>query len=234
MKKIISFYTILILTSLLFVACPTAGELCSSSITVYNEGDVPIVVIVEVEENDDTNAYTADGNKTIEPGGNDKWLISWTPTEDFRNCSALFSVRPVEGYGQSYEERRYTFSTCGKNRNWRVSYAASPDTTPPVWRSDVAIMRVRAASSNSIEVTWGTAEDDRSPPVTYLVYISTRNRLWNETPVPLSGDNHSYLFTDLESHVRYILGVRARDNAPTPNIDSNDQTMDIYLGTEGQ
>jgi hypothetical protein len=94
-----------------------------------------------------------------------------------------------------------------------------PDTTPPVWDSTVGVVSV-VLYDLEVTVFWGTATDDESPPVEYLVYKDTDNNPFDQEPV-VKDNNDPYTFPNLESGTEYWFGVRCRDSAVPANIDTN-------------
>ncbi len=94
-----------------------------------------------------------------------------------------------------------------------------PDIQPPIWDSTVGIERA-VPRSEEVVVVWGIATDELSPPVEYLLYIDTDYNPWDQVPV-IHIDNSPYTVTGLENGREYWFGVRCRDNASPPNIDTN-------------
>ncbi|MBU0898502.1 MAG: hypothetical protein KJ613_01665 [Nanoarchaeota archaeon] len=100
----------------------------------------------------------------------------------------------------------------------------SQDTTPPVWDNHVGIYDVLESNENLI-ISWGCATDEKSSPVEYLIYIDTDNNPWDQESVVCSWCNpgHEYYdsFQGLVNGQTYWFGVRCRDSASPPNVDTN-------------
>ncbi|MCX6645150.1 MAG: hypothetical protein NTY09_02140, partial [bacterium] len=93
------------------------------------------------------------------------------------------------------------------------------DITPPVWDDTVGVVSV-VPWDKEVTVYWGTATDDQSPPVEYLVYKDTDSNPWDQEPV-IRTNNDPYTFSALQNGEEYWFGVRCRDNAIPRNIDAN-------------
>ncbi|MCX6647115.1 MAG: hypothetical protein NTY09_12285, partial [bacterium] len=97
--------------------------------------------------------------------------------------------------------------------------ATPGDYMPPVWDTTVGITSV-VPGENQIAVIWGTATDSMTPPVEYLVYIDTDENPWDTSPV-IQPTNDPHAFSNLDNDTEYWCGVRCRDSADPPNVDTN-------------
>jgi hypothetical protein len=103
------------------------------------------------------------------------------------------------------------------------------DTTPPVWDNTIGIINALPVE-DGITVYWGTATDEESPPVVYLVYKDVDDNPWDRIPV-LMQTNDPYTFTGLPEEQIYWFGVRCMDSANPSNMDSNAVVIPAYKGT---
>lgn len=101
----------------------------------------------------------------------------------------------------------------------RVTITISNDNEPPVWDGNIGIEDTRAGGE-SVKVYWGAATDAISPPVEYLLYMDEDNDPWDQIPV-IVATTESYIFSGLENGQTYWFGVRCRDSASPPNVDTN-------------
>jgi len=93
------------------------------------------------------------------------------------------------------------------------------DDDPPHWDTTIGVTALESDDA-SITVHWGTATDDETPPVSYLVYLDTDSNPWDQTPVILP-NNNPYIFNGVDNKQKYYVGVRCQDSWYPPNIDSN-------------
>jgi len=101
----------------------------------------------------------------------------------------------------------------------RITITVSEDNEPPVWDSNIGIENAHGGNE-SVKVFWGTATDAGNPPVEYLLYMDEDNDPWDQIPVIVT-TNEPYTFMGLENGQTYWFGVRCRDSASTPNVDTN-------------
>ena len=104
-----------------------------------------------------------------------------------------------------------------------VMWIKTPDTEFPVWDTTVGITSA-VPGIQEVTITWGTATDADSPPVEYLLYMDDDSDPWDVTAV-VTSSNDPYTFSGLENGATYWFGVRCRDSADPPNVDSNDIVM---------
>lgn len=113
----------------------------------------------------------------------------------------------------------------------------SNDKTPPEWNKIVGITGI-TPGDKTLTITWDTAKDKESEPVVYLLYIDTDNNPWDKTPVEVTSYT-PYTFTGLTNYQEYWCGVRCRDSADPPNMDSNTNVLsstpvvDLWIRTWG-
>jgi hypothetical protein len=110
-----------------------------------------------------------------------------------------------------------------------VTVDSSGDTAPPVWDSTVGITAL-VALYDSVEVRYGSAHDDNSPPVEYLVYLDTDPYPFDTEPRLIRLDYGLCYVKELPLG-EYWAGVRVRDSANPSNIDNNDIVLSCFLPT---
>jgi hypothetical protein len=93
------------------------------------------------------------------------------------------------------------------------------DLQPPSWQFSIGI-KSASPHEDSVTITWGAATDTKSPPVIYLIYKDTDNNPWDQIPIEVTSNTH-YEFTGLDSSTKYWFGVRCRDSAEVPNMETN-------------
>ena len=113
-------------------------------------------------------------------------------------------------------------------------YDTNPsDTQPPAWAGAVGVQTVAAIGASSccpaLDVSWGMANDDRNPPITYLVYRDT-NPGFTPSPSTLVASVRalSYRDTGLQLGNTYYYIVRAADEVG--NVESNAVRASGYPG----
>jgi hypothetical protein len=128
------------------------------------------------------------------------------------------------GPGASYLGTVPTGSTVvNPSACWTVS-----DTTPPLWSGGTpAISVTDTGAGGSLVISWNSASDSQSPPVTYELYRSTiqadvyssPDMTWSGLVVTSLND------TGLVNGLTYWYGVRASDsNTPAANFSTNADT----------
>ena len=98
------------------------------------------------------------------------------------------------------------------------------DTKPPYWNDSDGVQYLKTGRGN-VEVHWGFASDERNPPVHYLVYMDTDDNPFDQVPIMVDENIHSYKFDGLVNGQDYWFGVRSTDSATPPNMDSNTNVM---------
>jgi hypothetical protein len=94
------------------------------------------------------------------------------------------------------------------------------DIFPPVWDSTIGITDTYPDDSQ-VTIYWGTATDEMSPPVEYLLYIDQDNYPWDQVPI-IRSTNDPYTFPGLINGTTYWFGVRTRDSNTPPNVEMNE------------
>jgi hypothetical protein len=99
------------------------------------------------------------------------------------------------------------------------------DLEPPVWDTTVGITSARPGDG-SVRVSFGTASDAASPPVTYNIYYSQGATLDFATATRIASvAQSSYIVQPLTNGQAYTFAVRAQDSATPPNEDGNLKTI---------
>lgn len=101
-----------------------------------------------------------------------------------------------------------------------VTTTGMADTDPPVWNGDAGITHF-AADNTRIIAAWGDAYDQLSPPAIPLLYLDTDNYPWDQAPIENVLQNDWTTVPGLVPGQEYWAGVRYRDQANPPNIDTN-------------
>jgi hypothetical protein len=97
------------------------------------------------------------------------------------------------------------------------------DTTPPVWDGAAGLTKL-VQGQDYVTLSWGTATDSDSPPVLYLVYKDTDDSPWDADPI-VRTDSGPFTFEDIPEGSNIWFGVRCRDSADPPNIDTNEVVL---------
>ena len=119
-----------------------------------------------------------------------------------------------------------------------ATYVADPpeDTSPPVWTDATGVSAVTNLAEG-LEVRFGTAVDQQSPPVAYRVYweefdpAEPDDPFDYDTAYSMDADTSPVTITGIATETYYRVAVRCRDSALTPNWDGNTETYACYHGT---
>jgi len=121
-------------------------------------------------------------------------------------------------------------SACGGNADGPVG-PGDVDTDPPLWTSTVGVISVILDETDAL-VHFGEAVDEKNPPVEYLIYADTDNFPWDVEPVVYTGDS-PYVLKNLSYQHEYTIGVRCRDSATPPNVDTNTAVLNYSRDPQG-
>ncbi len=114
-------------------------------------------------------------------------------------------------------------STTNTNTLTATPSAGAPDTIPPVWQGPDGI-QTAIAGDGQVTISWTSAVDEDSPPVTYSIYYapSATGIDWGSPQDTAPEGTTNRVITGLTNGTEYVFAVRARDNAsPNPNSTTN-------------
>lgn len=104
----------------------------------------------------------------------------------------------------------------------------SVDTTPPTWSTTTGCVSATTTEvPGAVYLTWGTATDDQSPPVTYNIYYDTFSPPTTKRISSLTVT--SYTIYGLKSGLTYYFIVRAQDSVG--NEDNNLVVKSVVMPT---
>ncbi|MEP0814145.1 MAG: fibronectin type III domain-containing protein [bacterium] len=155
-------------------------------------------------------------------------VVPYEPGRDPQYGFFRFDVTvPVDPAFLSSSSAWRVVPTDGASEGTPSDYAITEpgDTTPPVWISGNGIESAVAGAGSAL-VTWGTAEDADSPPVTYRVYygLSSEEIPPNAFYEDFGSNTHSALITGLDL-AEYAFFVTALDSESPPNENTSGGTL---------
>lgn len=101
-----------------------------------------------------------------------------------------------------------------------VTITIHQDLSPPRWVATEGLINA-TAGNQIVNLYWGMATDYESPqPIRYLVYVDLDDYPWDQIPIERNWHD-PFTYAGLTNGITYYFGVRCRDTADPPNIDTN-------------
>ena len=101
-----------------------------------------------------------------------------------------------------------------------VTITIHQDHSPPRWVATEGLINA-TAGNQIVNLYWGMATDYESPqPIRYLIYVDLDDYPWDQTPIERNWHD-PFTYAGLTNGITYYFGVRCRDTADPPNIDTN-------------
>jgi hypothetical protein len=140
--------------------------------------------------------------------------------KDNQQSSPYNDTTATQGVHYNYEVS--AVNNCGEglkggpDEGWRRGH----ETDPPVWDTTIGITNA-IPGYDKVTVTWGSATDAQTPPVSYAIYMDTDNYPFDQAPVAYDTAHNGFkTIPDLDNGI-YWFGVRCRDSVDPPNYDTN-------------
>ena len=142
----------------------------------------------------------------------------------------LETEAPPDGEVYGYRAQAWGEGEEGPNGNvTTVGTPAAVDTVPPYWIDTVGVTSTLALDEG-VEVNWGAAYDNVTPPVHYRLYYSPGTELDWGTATVVDDVTPPYQVLGLTTLQPYTFAVRAYDSSPTNNLELNTVTRTEYPG----